>query len=177
MKHRTWEPRFLTWMQPNLVQECLRRKELTLECAQQTPSCSWLEEEEEVVGVSLWPAELHPCASSCCTYGIPPDAWTLTGLSLPVGKSVTSVHIWVLCTTPRSWASCELTFLFSCRASLAWVALIAWYAFLFFRRFSGTNLIIFLVLKQRERERDSQYTVNSRPMCGEKLLILTSRTV
>lgn len=33
------------------------------------------------------------------------------------------------------------TFLLSSKASLACVALMAWYAFLFFRRYSGTNLI------------------------------------
>ncbi len=42
-----------------------------------------------------------------------------------------------------------LTFLFCCNASLAWVALIAWYALRFFRRFSGTSLITFSVLNKR----------------------------
>ena len=39
------------------------------------------------------------------------------------------------------------TFLLSNNASLACVALIAWYAFLFFNKFSGTSLITLFTLK------------------------------
>lgn len=45
-----------------------------------------------------------------------------------------------------------LTFLLSSKASLAWVALIAWYDFLFFSKYSGTNCINFLDLKTKDWE-------------------------
>lgn len=35
-------------------------KELTLECAQRTPGCSWQEEEEEEVSAGFVPDALHP---------------------------------------------------------------------------------------------------------------------
>lgn len=79
-----------------------------------------------------------------------------------------------------TWA-CSPTFLFSSKACLAWVALMAWYAFLFLRRFSGTNLMTLFVLKETIRCKQSCYIsvnlyktqVNIIPMCGEKTPNLT----
>lgn len=158
-------------------------KKLTLGCAQQTPGCSWQEEEQVEVCAWILPDVLHPWTLSCCTYDIPPDAWTSTVLSLSVRKTELCLNLGcVYILISILWAECVITFLFSSNASLAWVALIAWYAFLFLRRFSGTNLIIFFVLKKTdvERVRESsartdihctQLELTPNPCAGKKVMI------